>query len=160
MIDIANDLHLHVQVLCMAMIVMDLESVLNVLKIVRVVPTDKQNKRFACKALDMKIFPLKLSVIAYYQKCDRELQNLVGMPPHVSRQTFHQGEQLLCYKNRIFVPQALRKHVVEWYHTYLLYPGESFTEETIAQHIYWPNIRKLVQEQVKSCVKCQLAKRA
>jgi len=114
---------------------------------------------FAGEALDGEIFPLKLSVIAYYQQRDRELQNLVGVTPHVSRQTFRGGEQLLCYKNRTFVPQALRKHMVEWYHTYLLHPGETRTEETIAQHLYWPNIRKLVQEQVRSCVKCQLAKR-
>ncbi len=48
---------------------------------------------------------------------------------------------------------------MEWYHTYLLHPGETRTEETIAQHLYWPNIPKTVQEHVKTCEKCQLAKR-
>ena len=114
---------------------------------------------FASETLASEVFPLKLSVIAYYQQRDQELQKLVGADTHVSRKTFRGGEQLLCYKNRIFVPKVLRKHIVEWYHTYLLHPGETRTEETIAQHLYWPNIRKLVQEQVKSCAKCQLAKR-
>ncbi len=65
----------------------------------------------------------------------------------------------MCYQDRIYVPKALRKHVVDWYHTYLMHPGETRTEETIAQHLYSPNIRKLVQERVKSCDKCKLAKR-
>ena len=123
-------------------------------------PTTKQlSELFAGEALESTVFPLKLSVIASYQQRDPELQNLVGVDTNVSPKTFRGGEQLLCYKNRIFVPKVLRKHVVEWYHTYLLHPGETRTEETIAQHLYWPNIRKLVQEHVKACEKCQLAKR-
>jgi len=123
-------------------------------------PTREQlSELMAGETLPSDIFPLKLDVIAYYQQRDSDLQKLIGADTHVSRKTFRGGEQLLCYKNRIFVPKVLRKHVVDWYHTYLLHPGENRTEETIAQHLYWPNIRKLVQEQVKSCVKCQLAKR-
>ena len=123
-------------------------------------PTREQlSELFAGTALESDVFPLKLSVIAHYQQRDDDLQKLVGVDTNVYRKTFRGGEQLLCYKNRIFVPKALRKHVVEWYHTYLLHPGETRTEETIAQHLYWPNIRKLVQEQVKTCEKCQLAKR-
>ena len=122
-------------------------------------PTTTQlSELFAGEALESTVFPLKLSVIASYQQRDPELQNLVGVDTNVSPKTFRGGEQLLCYKNRIFVPKVLRKHVVEWYHTYLLHPGETRTEETIAQHLYWPKIRKLVQEHVKACEKCQLAK--
>lgn len=121
--------------------------------------TEQLSELFAGEALESAVFPLKLSVIASYQQRDPELQKLVGVDTNVSPKTFRGGEQLLCYKNRIFVPKVLRKHVVEWYHTYLLHPGETRTEETIAQHLYWPNIRKLVQEQVKACEKCQLAKR-
>jgi hypothetical protein len=102
---------------------------------------------FAGTALESDVFPIKLSVLAYYQQRDQDIQKLVSVDPNVSQKTFRGGEQLLCYKNRIFVPKALRKHVVEWYHTYLLHPGETRTEETIAQHLYWPNIQSLVQEQ-------------
>ncbi len=121
--------------------------------------TEQLSELFASEALEKEVFPLKLSVIAHYQQRDPDLQDLVGVDTNVSRKTFRGGEQLLCYKNRIFVPKVLRKHVVEWYHTYLLHPGETRTEETIAQHLYWPNIRKTVQEHVKTCEQCQLAKR-
>jgi len=121
--------------------------------------TEQLSELFASEALEKEVFPLKLSVIAHYQQRDPDLQELVGVDTNVSPKTFRGGEQLLCYKNRIFVPKVLRKHVVEWYHTYLLHPGETRTEETIAQHLYWPNIRKTVQEHVKTCEKCQLAKR-
>lgn len=39
-----------------------------------------------------------------------------------------------------------------------MHPGATRTEETIAQHLYWPNIRKTVQAQVASCPMCQKAK--
>ena len=49
-------------------------------------------------------------MIAAYQQRDPDLQQLVGVDTNVSPKTFRGGEQLLCYKNRIFVPKVLRKH--------------------------------------------------
>ncbi len=90
---------------------------------------------------------------------DAELQQLVGVTLQVSRKTLRGGKQRIFYRDRTYVPKALWKHVVDWYHTYLMHPRETRTEETAVQHLKWPNIRKLVQEQVKSCDKCKLAKR-
>lgn len=39
-----------------------------------------------------------------------------------------------------------------------MHPGETRTEATIAQNLYWPNIRKTVEAIVKPCPICQKAK--
>ena len=72
---------------------------------------------------------------------------------------FHGGEELICLNRKIFVPTSLRRRVVEWYHTYLLHPGESRTEGTIMQYLYWPNIRKTVKDIVSKCETCQKCKK-
>jgi hypothetical protein len=113
---------------------------------------------FAQRALEPRIFPLNFSVLGEYQRNDQDLQALIGTDSKISRKTFRGGEQLICHGERIYVPKALRNHVVDWYHTYLMHPGETRTEETIAQHLYWPNIRKTVLQHVKACPRCQLAK--
>lgn len=113
---------------------------------------------FAQVNLEPSAFPLTFTTIAKFQQRDRELQALVETDTRVSRKIFRGGENLICYDEKIYIPQALRKHIVEWYHTYLMHPGETRTEETIAQHLYWPNIRKTVQTVVKPCSICQLAK--
>ena len=119
---------------------------------------DQLSEMFAQQVLPAHIFPVNFSVLALYQQRDDELQQLVETADDVTRKTFRGGEQLICYKERIYVPKALRNHVVEWYHTYLMHPGETRTEETIAQHLYWPNIRRSVQQIVKACPACQKAK--
>jgi hypothetical protein len=122
-------------------------------------PTNEAlSELFAQENLDASIFPVNFSILAEYQQRDNALQTLVETDKHVSRKIFRGGEQLICFNDRIYVPEALRKHVVDWYHTYLMHPGETRTEETIAQHLYWPNIRKTVHERVKSCPICQKAK--
>ena len=119
---------------------------------------ETQSELFAQDVLPPEVFPMNFATIAQFQQRDRALQSLVEKHPDVSRKTFRGGEQLICMKNKIFVPEALRKHTVEWYHTYLLHPGETRTEETIAQHLYWPNMRQLVGKVVRSCHACQTAK--
>ena len=113
---------------------------------------------FAQTSLPEEIFPVNFSVIAAFQQKDRDLQSLVETSPDITRKIFRGGEQLICFKERIYVPKALRQHVVDWYHTYLMHPGETRMEETIAQHLYWPNIRDIVKKKVRSCPNCQKAK--
>jgi len=113
---------------------------------------------FAQTTLTTEIFPVNFSVLASFQQQDSDLQALVECNPDVSRKIFRGGEQLICFKDRIYVPKALQPHVVDWYHTYLMHPGETRMEETIAQHLYWPNIRKTVAQKVKACPSCQKAK--
>jgi hypothetical protein len=42
--------------------------------------------------------------------------------PHYSMQHI-EGYDLLCYKEKIYIPQSLRQRVLYWYHEYLPHPG-------------------------------------
>jgi hypothetical protein len=38
-----------------------------------------------------------------------------------------EGYDLLCYKEKIFIPQSLRQRILSWYHEYLLHLGQTRT---------------------------------
>ena len=67
--------------------------------------------------------------------------------------------ELICYNSKIVIPKVLQNYVLNWYHTYLLHPGSTRTEETIKQHFYWPNLRSDVRKYVGSCEICQKCKK-
>ena len=48
--------------------------------------------------------------------------------------------------HKIVIPKLLEKQVVEWYHNALCHLGETCTELSIAQHIYWKILRKTVHD--------------
>ena len=48
--------------------------------------------------------------------------------------------ELICYNGKIVILLLLQKYVLHWYHTYLLHPGITRTEETIRQHFHWKNL--------------------
>ena len=75
---------------------------------------------------------------------------------------FHGGGKtraLVCFNDKIVVPNKLQKHVVDWYHTVLCHPGINRTEETISQHLYWPKMRDQITNYVQACPTCQKNKR-
>ena len=82
-----------------------------------------------------------------------------GPTKHFSRKTFRGGEQLLCHDGKIYVPPALRRNVVTWYHDYLCHPSETRTEETIKQHLWWPSMRDTIRAFVNKCATCQRGKK-
>ena len=67
--------------------------------------------------------------------------------------------ELICYNGKIVIPCALQKYILNWYHTYLLHPGMTRTEETIRQHFYWKNLRADVRKYVGTCAACQKCKK-
>ena len=112
--------------------------------------------------LPVDAFPLSFKIISSFQQCDASTTALVNKDveqKHVSRQVFHGGEQLVCYDGKIYVPPALRANVVTWYHEYLCHPGETRTEETIRQHLWWPGLRNDVRRHVDRCPACQRGKK-
>jgi transposase InsO family protein len=75
---------------------------------------------------------------------------------------FHGGgitRSLVCYKDKIVVPTQLQQHVIDWYHTTLCHPGINRTEESIAQHLFWPKMRNQITNHVLACPTCQRNKR-
>ena len=69
------------------------------------------------------------------------------------------ARKLICYKDKIVVPEILQIPLVKWYHTNLCHPGQKRTEETIKQHFYWLNLRDTVQTICEKCPVCQKTKR-
>jgi hypothetical protein len=51
--------------------------------------------------------------------------------PHYSIQHI-EGYDLLCFKQKIYIPQSLRqrKRVLSWYHEYSLQPAQTRTEKS------------------------------
>jgi Integrase zinc binding domain len=45
---------------------------------------------------------------------------------------------LLCFKDKMYIPQSLRQRVFSWYHEYLLHQGQTCTEQTIRNTMTWP----------------------
>jgi hypothetical protein len=128
------------------------------------IPTKEQMAELFAAENDLPTdaFPLSFPILSTFQKRDASTDELLRKDvhnKHYSRQTFHGGEQLVCYDGKIFVPPPLRKNVVSWYHDYLCHPGETRTEETIRQHLWWPNLRGDVRDHVAKCTACQRGKK-
>ena len=62
-------------------------------------------------------------------------------------------------EDRIVVPSQLQKQAVKWHHQTLMYPGETRTKATIAQHFYWLGLRATVRDICTKCHNCQLTKK-
>jgi hypothetical protein len=67
--------------------------------------------------------------------------------------------ELICYGDKIVIPAKLQQTVVHWYHHYLAHPGINRTEETIGQHLWWPNMRTFITDSVSGCAICQRNKK-
>jgi hypothetical protein len=59
--------------------------------------------------------------------------------PHYARQHI-EGYDILCYNNKIHVPQSLREKLHSWYLEYLLQPRRTWTEKTIRNTISWTSL--------------------
>jgi hypothetical protein len=64
--------------------------------------------------------------------------------PHYSIQII-EGYDLLCYKEKIYIPQSLRQRVLSWYHEYLFHPGQTRTEKTIRNTMTCPGLTQDVE---------------
>jgi Integrase zinc binding domain len=64
--------------------------------------------------------------------------------PHYSMQNIEDYD-LLCFKDKKYIPQSLRQRVLSWYHAYLLHPGQTCTELTIRNTMTWPGLTQDVE---------------
>ena len=72
---------------------------------------------------------------------------------------FHGKHYLICRHGKIVIPKQIQKTLVEWYHKVLCHPGETRTELTIGQHLYWKGLQKSVYNICSKCHTCQFLKR-
>jgi hypothetical protein len=93
----------------------------------------------------------------------KTIMKILAMPyTKYELQDFHGGGKttaLICYRNKIVVPNKLQKSVMLWYNTTLCHPGINRTEEAIGQHLWWPNMRDHITNYVKISPVCQCNKR-
>jgi hypothetical protein len=79
--------------------------------------------------------PLNFKQLLKLQETDKTIMKILAMEnTKYELQDFHGGGKttaLICYRNKIVVPNKLQKAVISWYHTTLCHPGINRTEETI-----------------------------
>ena len=113
-----------------------------------------------------EIYPPTIDEIAQTQRSDRILKKyftstLKGKEHNKDFSVNVIDEtDVIVYKNkRLVVPTPLQDKVVQWYHHYLMHPGHTRLEETIAASMYWRNMKNDVRRHVKRCDKCQRGKK-
>ena len=102
-------------------------------------------------------FPMQTALIFKEQTRVKGLREKGLSQPHYSMQCI-EGYDLLCYKDKISIPQSLRQKVMSWYHEYLLHPGQNRTEKTIRNTMTWPGFTQDVECLCSTCEVCQLTK--
>ena len=113
--------------------------------------------------LPTNTFPLQFKQIDMMQRKDRALiKKLRDNHNDYTSKSFRGGGkhyELICYKDKIVIPQPLQKKVVDWYHTQLCHPGITRTEQTIKQHFYWKNMQEHITAYCNRCPICQKTKK-
>ena len=106
--------------------------------------------------------PFSYQQLEQAQLADKQVMEILKLDKSAYKyHSFHGGtiRQLICKNNKIVVAKLLQKHVIDWYHTVLCHPGINRTEETIAQHLWWPKMRDQITNFVSACTICQKNKR-
>jgi Integrase zinc binding domain/RNase H-like domain found in reverse transcriptase len=102
-------------------------------------------------------FPLQYKQIALHQRKDKDLMSkLHTTSTGYQLKAFCGGgkkRDLICCNDKIVIPSTLQKRVVEWYHSVLSHPGETRTEQTLRQYLWWNNLRNDVHD---VCTKCHI----
>ena len=79
--------------------------------------------------LDGDTFPLTYRMINKYQRKDKEMVEKLKCANYHTKYFRGGGNtfMIICKNDKIVVPEIIRKYVVNWYHTYLLYTGTEHT---------------------------------
>jgi hypothetical protein len=82
---------------------------------------------------------------------------MVSPPRHKSA---HKGALLQANEARIFVPEAIRSHLLHTYHRspMLCHPGSDKMYHTLNKVYYWPNMQSDTVRTVKGCLACARVK--
>jgi hypothetical protein len=128
--------------------------------------TEELRSEFYCydiEDMDSDDYPLTYESIGKAQSSDKDiLKELQKDKPKYELLPFHAAgkmRELVCHNEKIVIPKAKHKQVVEWYHHYLGHPGINRTEEKISQHLWWPTMRDYITNSVNSCAICQQNKK-
>ena len=104
-------------------------------------------------------FPMDIPYIAEKQKEDKRLMTEIKKENHKYKLENIERTGVLTRDGKIYIPIAVRKDVMAWYHEYLCHPGATRTEATIRSTMTWPGLTKDVLSHCKKCKLCQLHKK-
>ena len=77
----------------------------------------------------------------------------------ISLKVIDDTEILVRDNERLVIPNTLQHKILDWYHHYLLHPGETRLEETLKATMYWPGMTTAIRKHVKVCDRCQKGKK-
>jgi hypothetical protein len=106
-------------------------------------------------------FPMSPAALHAAQQADRKLMEAVKSSESTKnylKQTL-EGVELYTLEGKVVVPRSLQADIVAWYHKYLGHPGSTRMVATINQTLWWPSLRKDVEQLVRTCRSCQLNKK-
>ena len=66
---------------------------------------------------------------------------------------------VILENGKVFIPTPLRHRIMDWYHHWLCHPGANRMHETMNITMTWPNQKSDIEYWVKTCKRCQLAKK-
>ena len=111
-----------------------------------------------------EVYPVTVKEIAeaqrahkHYAKYFKDTNKTVkDKDSHISIRTIS-DELVLVYKgNRLVIPTSrMQNKVLQWYHHYLMHPGETRMIETLTAVVYWENMRPHISKHVKTRDRCQ-----
>ena len=112
-----------------------------------------------------EIYPATVSEIASEQRKDKKLKRYfnkhveVDPKDRISLMVIDETDILLYDRQRLVIPTSMQSNIVAWYHHYLMHPGHTRLEETIAASMYWRSLRSDVRKHVKKNKSSQLGKK-
>ena len=84
-----------------------------------------------------QVCPLDIAIIAEYQqkelKKGKYLNDYLKNPKSEYSKDLHDDVQIITYKNKLYIPLALRARILNWYYLYLCHPGDTRLAKTIQQ---------------------------
>ena len=124
---------------------------------------DFSAEAFAADESDFPIqYPLSYRQIAFEQEKWPMLQQKLRDKPTVYKVAeFKHSDstyEIVTRNGKIVIPVSLQLRATEWYHLYLLHPGETRMELTMGQHYCWKGMRNTIQQVCKACSICKKTK--
>ena len=101
-----------------------------------------------------EIFPMSPKEIRSHQEKDKKLQKSLQEQEDYKIKKI-EGQEVILYKKKIYIPKTLQYRVMDWYHTYLVHPGSTRMLKSMQTILHWHGIRKDVEKFVQKCDICQ-----
>ena len=109
------------------------------------------------KEIISESFPMSPIEIREHQLKDSRVMEYAKNPEYRIRKI--EGQELVTFKKKIYIPESLRSRIMYWYHTYLMHPGSTRMLNTINATMYWHGMRTHIDKYVQTCHICQLTKK-